>query len=61
QNNNHRNQILTNKNNKNNNKRSIQTNKRKKYYTRYKNENPIYLALAFSKNDIDCEFKERLE
>ncbi|KZX12967.1 ATP-binding protein [Methanobrevibacter curvatus] len=35
--------------------------KEKKYYTRYKNENPIYLALAFSKNDIDCEFKEKLE
>ncbi|KZX12799.1 ATP-binding protein [Methanobrevibacter curvatus] len=35
--------------------------KEKKYYTRYKDENPTYLALAFSKDDIDCEFKERLE
>ncbi|WP_067092208.1 ATP-binding protein [Methanobrevibacter curvatus] len=34
--------------------------KEKKYYTRYKDENPIYLALAFSKNDIDCEFREKL-
>jgi hypothetical protein len=34
--------------------------KEKKYYTRYKDENPIYLALAFSKNDIDCEFKDKL-
>ncbi|MDR3063041.1 MAG: ATP-binding protein, partial [Methanobrevibacter sp.] len=35
--------------------------KEKKYYTRYKDENPIYLALAFSKEDIDCEFREKLE
>jgi uncharacterized protein (UPF0297 family) len=35
--------------------------KEKKYYARYKDENPIYLALAFSKNDIDCEFREKLE
>ncbi|MDR3062643.1 MAG: ATP-binding protein, partial [Methanobrevibacter sp.] len=35
--------------------------KEKKYYTRYKDENPIYLALAFSKDEIDCEFKEKLE
>ncbi|KZX10696.1 ATP-binding protein [Methanobrevibacter curvatus] len=34
--------------------------KEKKYYTRYKDENPIYLALAFSKDEIDCEFKETL-
>ncbi|KZX10065.1 ATP-binding protein [Methanobrevibacter curvatus] len=34
--------------------------KEKKYYTRHKDENPIYLALAFSKNDIDCEFREKL-
>nr|WP_245637311.1 PD-(D/E)XK nuclease domain-containing protein [Methanobrevibacter curvatus] len=32
--------------------------KEKKYYTRYKDENPTYLALAFSRNDINCEFKE---